>query len=120
MVTSSQHKPIGTTDFQEGNRRATVRYRCTPPSPGRAFLANSSKSATAVVVDLSLGGIGLVVDCDLEPGTLVRIEMGNKGKETLIDLVAYVANATRLENGKWRYGCEWARPLAPEELQALR
>ena len=102
------------------NRRATVRFRCTPPEQGRAFLANSSKSVDGTVVDFSLGGIQLILDGYLELGTILRIEMGTEGTQPCVDLVAHVIHATKMESGEWRYGCEWARALAAEELLLLR
>jgi c-di-GMP-binding flagellar brake protein YcgR len=120
MGKSTQSQPKGSTHLKGTDRRATVRYRCAPPNQCRAFFANSSKSIQAAVVDLSLGGIGLVLETYVEPGTLVGIEMSNGGAETIADLVANVTYATSLDDGRWRCGCEWLRPLTEEELQVLR
>jgi hypothetical protein len=72
------------------------------------------------VVDLSLSGIGLVLDTHVEPGTLVRIEMGNGGKVAYVDLVAHVVFSTPLNEGTWRCGCAWVHELTEAELQVLR
>jgi hypothetical protein len=120
MVNSAQTDGARRSDLRGLNRRARLRYRCSPPDTGRAFFANSSKSVDGAVIDLSLGGVGLILDSYVEPGTLVRIEMGDGGKETCADLVAHVSHATRLEDDSWRCGCEWVHPLTEEELQALR
>jgi hypothetical protein len=120
MVHSTQTEGVRCSDLRGPNRRARVRYRCSPPNPGRAFLANSSKSVDAAVVDLSVGGVGLILDNYVEPGTLVRIELGDGGKDICVDLVAEISHATHLEDGRWRCGCEWIRPLTEEELLVLR
>ena len=119
MGESSSTKPIGSSEPKRINRRATVRYRRAPENPGRAFFANSSKSIDAEIVDLSLGGIGLMVDTHIEPGTLVRIDMGG-GKVPYADLVAHTTYATPLDDGRWRCGCAWVHELSEAELQILR
>jgi hypothetical protein len=113
-------KPIDSPKARRPFRRATVRYRCSPANPGRAFLANSSKCVEAMVVDLSLTGIGLILAESVEPGTLLGIEMGAGGKISYVDLVAHVMQTTQLPDGTWRCGCEWVHELTEEELQILR
>jgi hypothetical protein len=109
------------TSFDRGlNRRATVRYRCTPPALSRAFFANSSKCVDAVIVNLSAGGAGVLLGTFVEPGTLVRIEIGNGGATPLADLAAHVTNIAKLDDATWRCGCEWVRTLSAEELEILR
>ena len=120
MASVSQVQPSYSLDYENKNRRATVRYRCPSPTPGRAFIANSSKSVNAWVIDISLGGIGLILECHIEEGTLLRIEMGQGEKEVLAELLAYVAHNTPLLDGRWRSGCEWVRPMTEDELQVLR
>jgi len=50
----------------------------------------------------------------------LRIEIGNGEDAALVELVATVAYATQLENGKWRCGCQWLRELTKEELFVLK
>jgi c-di-GMP-binding flagellar brake protein YcgR len=120
MESATQDPTTSFAQIKETNRRATVRYRSPLPASGRAFFANSSKSVQAAVVDISLGGIGLVLDAYVEPGTLVGIELGNGGSQTVADRIASVSYAKPTGDGRWRCGCEWVHPLAPEELQFLR
>jgi hypothetical protein len=91
-----------------------------PPNLGRAFFANSSKSVDALVVDLSLGGIGLIMETYIEPGTLLRIELGNGDKVTYVELLANVIQTKQLDFSKWRCGCEWLHQMTEEELLILR
>jgi hypothetical protein len=120
MCNQNHLKHSGFLDMRGLNRRATVRYRRIPANHGRVFVANSSKSVDAWVLDLSEGGIGLIVGTYIEAGTPVRIEMGDTGKVPYVDLVATITHTSQLENGKWRCGCEWIRKLTPEELQVPR
>jgi hypothetical protein len=101
------------------NRRATVRYRYTHPNPSRAFIANSTKSEEAQVIDLSKGGIGFVLSLPVEMGTLIRIELNHADNAPLIDTMAEVVFVAPLENGQWRCGCAWLHALSAEELRYL-
>jgi hypothetical protein len=110
----------GRVTFEGNNRRATVRFRRSVPQAGRAFIANSSTAVPAQVMDISQGGIGLILDDYVAPETLVRVEMGDDGKHVLVEMLANVANVTELEGGRWRCGCEWLRKLTDEELTVLK
>ncbi len=120
MAVSNSNEPARSVDVESSsNRRATVRYRRTAQQAGRAFIANSSRAVDAVVVDISQGGIGIILDSHVAPETLVRVEMGGENNEMMVDLLANVAHVTPLENGRWRCGCEWVRKLTMDELQVL-
>jgi hypothetical protein len=98
------------------SRHVTVCYRHTPRNSGRAFIANSSKSVDALVFALSRDCIGLLLSQYIEPGTPVRIEMGNNGKVAYVDAVANITHTTQVADDRWRSLGEWERKLTPEEL----
>jgi hypothetical protein len=108
------------SQFAGVNRRATVRYRCNPTNLGRAFVANTSKCVDAVVLDISQGGIGLILSRYVEPGTVLRVEFAYGEEAAFAELAANVTHAAELEEGKWRCGCRWLRELTNDELIALR
>jgi len=97
-------------------RRAFVRYRCERPPVGRALISNTFKSINAQIVDLSVGGIGLVLDQPLEAGTRLTVELD---EATPFEIVAEVKNAVLQADGKWRCGCELVWKLSEDELRFL-
>jgi PilZ domain len=97
-------------------RRAYVRYRCERPAVGRAFFSNTFKSLAAQIVDLSVGGIGLVLDQPLEAGTRLNVELD---ADTPFEIVAEVKNSILQADGKWRCGCELVWKLSEDELRFL-
>src|SRR5438309_8833413 len=101
MNNVSEPKHLGSFDISDLNRHARVRYRCTPPRPGRSFHANSYTSVDALVANVSESAIDLIVDRHVEPGTLVGIEMGNSGSVPYVDLAATITHTEQLENAKW-------------------
>ena len=86
------------------DRRACVRYRCARPTVGRAAVAASFKSLKAEVLDLSLEGIGMVLDQPLEIGTRFNIELEGLG-EVGFELLGEIVNAQQQADGRWRCGC---------------
>jgi hypothetical protein len=97
-------------------RRAFVRYRCERPAVGRAFISNTFHSLNALIVDLSVGGIGLIMDQPLEAGTRLNVELD---ATMPFEIVAEVKNAVLQADGKWRCGCELVWKLSDDELQYL-
>jgi hypothetical protein len=106
-------------EYRKTQRRATVRYRGAPASLSQVLLPNSYQALAAWVLDLGLHGTGLQIDRVLEPGTLVLIEMKGPTRDLDLELKARVIHATRQRDGTCVVGCAFARPLSPDELDAL-
>jgi hypothetical protein len=100
------------------DRRASVRYRCEKTAVGRAFIASSYRSVSARVVDLSVGGVGLVVDQPLEIGTRLHVELDGPASIPL-ELVAEIRNSVQQPDGSWRCGCELVWQLSEDEVRFL-
>jgi hypothetical protein len=100
------------------DRRASVRYRCDKQAVGRAFLATSYRSVAARIVDLSAGGVGLVLNQSLDVGTRLHIELDSDAALP-IEIVAEIKNATPLPDGTWRCGCELVWKLSDDEVRLL-
>jgi hypothetical protein len=120
MGSPTQLNHVGSLDMKGLNRHVTVRYRCTPPNHRRVFIANSSKSVDALVINVSEDRIGLVLGIYIEPDTPVRIEMGNGGIVPYFDLASIVTQTTQLEKSKWQCDCRWVHKLTPDELLMAR
>jgi hypothetical protein len=88
------------------------------PAVSRAFITNSFRSLPARVLDLSLEGVGLLVNEPLSVGTRLSIELDSVAGAPF-EMVAEVANVTGLPDGSWRCGCELVWKITAAELQAL-
>jgi hypothetical protein len=106
--------------FDMKGRHVTVRYRSTPSNQRRVFIANSSKSVHALMVDVSEDCIGLILSTYIEADTPVQIEMGNSGQVAYLDRMATITHTTQVEKGKWHCACEWVHRLTAEELLVCR
>jgi hypothetical protein len=71
----------------------------------------------ARVLDVSAGGVGLLLPCEFGPGTLLLLSLGGP-EEAGGRVLLRVARSTPTSAG-WLLGCEFADRLSAEELAAL-
>jgi hypothetical protein len=76
------------------NRRTAVHYRCGSATLGRLAAVGRHETLSALVLDLSGRGIGLLVSRPLEPGTPVVIQLKSPALEGSLELPARVVHAT--------------------------
>jgi hypothetical protein len=100
------------------NRRAAVRYQCGPATPGRVELDGQSWQR-AWVLDLSLGGVGLLLSRPLEVGQHVIVHLKSEAHQKTYQLPARVCHARGQPDGDWIVGFEFDIRLTDEVLDAL-
>jgi serine/threonine protein kinase len=71
------------------------------------------------VCDVSLTGIGLLVNRRFEVGTVMEIKFQNQGEGAPLRLLVRVIRQQARAARKWLLGCKFASPLSEEELSAL-
>jgi hypothetical protein len=103
----------------DSNRRAAIRYHCAPATAGRVLLPPRQEMQRGWVLDVSLGGVGLLLGRPLTPGTSVVIRMSGPEDGQAHELPAQVIHATREIGGEWVVGCQLTTPLTRDELDAL-
>jgi hypothetical protein len=103
------------------NRRAYVRFPCPPEGLRPTPISTGEESEHALILNVSLGGIGLLLSRRLEPFTPLRIRLQRTAHGTgeSQEMSAHVAHATLREDGFWVIGCAFDRILSREELKAL-
>ncbi len=101
------------------DRRVWVRYPCQLETTFRPAHEPAPDRLAARVQDISLGGINLVVDRRLDPGSLLSVDLpGADGRHPSTTL-AYVVRVGPLEDGSWSAGCTFATELGDEDLEAF-
>jgi hypothetical protein len=73
----------------------------------------------AWVLDLSLGGVGLLLQRPLEAGSSLLLHLHSDSRQLTFQLRARVAHASRQHDGDWVVGCEFEEPLTDDALDAL-
>ena len=104
-------------DQPETNRRTIQRNPGLTIGPLR--LAGSAGSFFADVQNISIIGIGLIVDREYPAGSSFLIESGPKGWQLLNTLTAELRHATQRTDGRWLLGCVLSRSLTPDDAEAL-
>jgi hypothetical protein len=100
-------------------RRSETRY--SPGIAGSLIPALIGQAASSVVVrNISLGGIGLVVDQDDIPqGDRVIIQLYNSARSCWHLKLARVVYALPGNDESWTVGCSFVEPLDQEDYQGL-
>jgi hypothetical protein len=101
------------------DRRAWVRYSCDLEAS--CIPANDDPEILwpARVVNISCGGVGLLLSRRFEPGFLLQVELQIPHKGFSRPLLVQVLHATGHERGGWLLGCSFPQPLTEEEVQQL-
>ena len=101
------------------DRRRTVRYMCAPATVGRLYVAEDREYQYVCVLNISEGGIGLVLEHPVAVGTWVIIQVRTIETRVADDLPARVIHCTPQVSGEWLIGCEFAEPLTADALDAF-
>src|SRR5262245_50604931 len=105
-------KPPVTTE-----RRASVRTGCDLEALSRPLDPANVINWGTTVVDISHGGVGLILCYPFQLGTYLAVDLEQpEGVRTLLVRVAHVLDRS---DGTWLVGCEFARPLGPNDLNGL-
>jgi hypothetical protein len=100
-------------------RRGTARYEfdseSATPLPARC----DGTDFPVRIQDLSAGGLALLADRRIEPGTLLSVDLPTRDEFGTRRLVMRVRFAAALSADTWKIGCEFGRLLSANELLAL-
>jgi c-di-GMP-binding flagellar brake protein YcgR len=80
---------------------------------------DDAKQYPAKVLDISATGVGLLVDREIENGTLLSVELHNAAGTAEHTMLACIVHVTRQAANEWALGCNFIRSLTEEDLKAL-
>src|SRR5262245_34772054 len=101
-------------------RRTSPRVACTLETKCQAVADARSKAWPARAVDLSTGGIALVLGRRFEPGAMLSTCLASADGETERTMFLRVVHVARQQDGTWRHGCAFAGELTPEEIRGFQ
>jgi hypothetical protein len=99
-------------------RRAWVRRSCSLETSGRSSAHMREVHWFGTVVDLSQGGMRLLLNRRFEVGTVLEVEVPAASLST-DTLAARVVHLTSSGTGEWLLGCAFQQPLSQRDLEAL-
>ena len=120
--TESRPSPLasGSSAAVADERRASARYPCMIETACRPITKSAGASWPARTVDVSAGGVALVLARRFEPGAILGVRLESPDGKVTRDLLLRVVHVAADVGGTWRLGCRLAGELDEEELRALR
>jgi hypothetical protein len=101
------------------SRRVWARHSSTRPFPRRLRVADSQTDLDAWILDLSAGGLGLLVSEAVAVGTLLQVELETCPEAAPIQGWASVVHCQPTEDGEFRLGCQFVATLTDDDLHIL-
>jgi len=116
--------PAEQTEKKGAERRGSVRYPCSTESFStdnscRPITATKREAWTAIIRDLSTGGMGIIVPRRFEPGTLLTVDLEDAARTSHNSFVVRVMHITQETDNSWLLGCAFTAKLSESELLGL-
>jgi hypothetical protein len=100
--------------------RAWVRFPCNLETVCYSIDTVPGEQLPARILNISAGGAGLLVPCQFESRTLLKLQLPPPPGLPARKVLVRVVQARPYGNGDWFLGCEFADQLTDEDLVALR
>ena len=97
-------------------RRAWVRRSCNLETSGRATAAMREVHWFGTLLELSPGGLRLLLNRRFETGSVLEIEVNSEHGLHTPTLIARVVHVTAEDDGLWALGCALDQVLTADEL----
>jgi|SRR6516165_5243517 len=101
------------------DHRRWVRFPCNVETVCYTCETSPGERRPARVLNISPGGIGLLLPCQFTRGTLLQFELPPDAQNTSRALLVRVVRVMEQTPGMWFLGCEFAHRLEESELQSL-
>ncbi len=102
------------------DQRSWQRFSCDVKALCQPVAAPGPEPFAATVLNLSPSGVGLLLPCPLETGTLLSVELQAASGAFRKTMLACVVHASARTDGQHALGCNFIRSLSEADLQALR
>jgi hypothetical protein len=100
----------------EDERRIWVRYPCEVDATCQPANQTDAMRLSARVRNVSVGGINFLLNCPVECGSLVSVELPGLSRKTISTVLAYVVRVEPSSEGDWSVGCTFATELTDDDL----
>lgn len=102
-----------------GDARRWVRFPCNVETVCYTCEAAPGERRPARIVNISPGGVGLLLPCEFAAGTILSLELPSADGEAPRKVLVRVLRALENSTAGWFLGCEFADRLSEQELQTL-
>ncbi len=102
-----------------GDDRRWVRFPCNVQTACYATDAAPGEQSPARIINISAGGMGLLLPCEFSAGTLLNLDLEGTPAHAAGPVLLRVVRAASRPAGDWFLGCEFTHRLGDEEMTAL-
>jgi hypothetical protein len=100
------------------DRRALARADSTRPFPRRCYLVATLEPIDAWIVNLSQGGVALLLTRPLPVGALLFLELESAPDRAPLKVWADVVRCSEGDQDNWQVGCMFVNPLSADDLES--
>lgn len=104
--------------FQEDDRRSAERHLCSMEATSQSLESVQPLSWGAVVNDISSGGLSVTICYPFRAGTFLSIDLQTP-QGMVRSMMVRVVHVQDRNDGKWRLGCEFLKPLSDSEFELM-
>jgi hypothetical protein len=117
-------RPVGNVaetpaKLPQAERRAWVRYPRKLVTMWQLLGTVGEEHWTAIMQDLSLSGVGLVINRSFPPATVLTVRLRNSSRTYERSALVRVQHCTAQPDGDWLVGCTFVVKISADELQQL-
>jgi hypothetical protein len=104
--------------YHDPDRRTAERHFCSLEATSRQDDGDEAISFGAVVDDISTGGLSVVMCYPFKQGTFLSVDL-QCADGMARSVMVRVVHVHDRRDGQWRLGCEFLKPLANGDLDAI-
>lgn len=103
----------------EPDQRGWVRFACDMQATYRQVKASERALSSAKVIDISAAGVGLLVNRQIEIGSLLNMELRGPKGQSFLKMLGCVVRVSQRGPEEWALGCNFIREISDRELNDL-
>jgi hypothetical protein len=111
--------PVGSVPLLGPDCRRWTRYPCNVETAFYSGDTVPGERRSGRILDISAGGVGLVLRCKFSAGTLLHFELPQDTNLANPKILVRVVRVMPQGEGNWSLGCEFVDQLSQEQLREL-
>ncbi|MBI1832378.1 MAG: PilZ domain-containing protein [Planctomycetes bacterium] len=118
LSTAALVQPVRNPYFHDLERRGDERHACSVEATSHPIEVGETLSWGAMVHDVSSSGLAVTLCYPFKPGTFLAVDLQSPGAmvRTLMVRVVHVHDRN---DGQWRLGCEFVKPLTQSDMDLI-
>jgi hypothetical protein len=111
--------PLKGADLVDLDRRHATRRQCCVEATSRSAESTDGMSWGGIVKDVAVGGLKLGLCFPFRPGTYLAVDVQPRNSAEAHTVVCRVVHVQDRKDGTWDLGCEFLKPLTPQDVDQM-